>query len=261
MSYLIDMRKATVYRGNTKVLDQLSLTLPRERSIVILGPNGAGKTTLLKLLMRELYPVKQSDSWIKILGQETWNVWELRRSLGFVSQDLQNRYVGYVTGIEVVLSGFYSSVGVWYHQSYATEAKESSERLMEELQIQHLRDKQFSRMSTGEQRRFLLARALVSNPATLVLDEPTSGLDLTATFQYLSIIRKLMSAGKQIVLVTHFIHEIPPEVSFVVLMKEGRVVASGEKSEMMTSEQLGELYGTELRLICENGYYQAVPDD
>lgn len=261
MSYLIDMRKATVYRGNTKVLDQLSLTLPRERNIVILGPNGAGKTTLLKLLMRELYPVKQSDSWIKILGQETWNVWELRRSLGFVSQDLQNRYVGYVTGIEVVLSGFYSSVGVWDHQSYATEAKESSERLMEELQIQHLRDKQFSRMSTGEQRRFLLARALVSNPATLVLDEPTSGLDLTATFQYLSIIRKLMSAGKQIVLVTHFIHEIPPEVSFVVLMKEGRVVASGEKSKMMTSEQLGELYGTELRLICENGYYQAVPDD
>ena len=261
MSYLIDMRKATVYRGNTKVLDQLSLTLPRERNIVILGPNGAGKTTLLKLLMRELYPVKQSDSWIKILGQETWNVWELRRSLGFVSQDLQNRYVGYVTGIEVVLSGFYSSVGVWDHQGYATEAKESSERLMEELQIQHLQDKQFSRMSTGEQRRFLLARALVSDPATLVLDEPTSGLDLTATFQYLSIIRKLMSAGKQIVLVTHFIHEIPPEVSFVVLMKKGRVVASGEKSEMMTSEQLGELYGTELRLICENGYYQAVPDD
>ena len=261
MSYLIDMRKATVYRGNTKILDQLSLTLPRGRNIVILGPNGAGKTTLLKLLMRELYPVKQSDSWIKILGQETWNVWELRRSLGFVSQDLQNRYVGYVTGIEVVLSGFYSSVGVWDHQSYETKAKESSERLMEELQIQHLQDKQFSRMSTGEQRRFLLARALVSDPATLVLDEPTSGLDLTATFQYLSIIRKLMNAGKQIVLVTHFIHEIPPEVSFVVLMKKGRVVASGEKSEMMTSEQLGELYGTELRLICENGYYQAVPDD
>lgn len=261
MDYLIDMRNATVYRGNTKVLDQLSLTLPRERNIVILGPNGAGKTTLLKLLMRELYPVKQSDSWIKILGQETWNVWELRRSLGFVSQDLQNRYFGYVPGIEVVLSGFYSSVGVWDHQSYATEAKENSEHLMEELQIQHLRDKQFSRMSTGEQRRFLLARALVSDPATLVLDEPTSGLDLTATFQYLSIIRKLMSTGKQIVLVTHFIHEIPPEISFVVLMKEGRVVASGEKSEMMTSEQLGELYGTELRLVCENGYYQAVPND
>ena len=261
MNDLIDMRNATVYRGNTKVLDQLSLTLPRGRNIVILGPNGAGKTTLLKLLMRELYPVKQSDSWIKILGQETWNVWELRRSLGFVSQDLQNRYFGYVTGIEVVLSGFYSSVGVWDHQNYATEAEESSEHLMGELQIQHLRDKQFSRMSTGEQRRFLLARALVSDPATLVLDEPTSGLDLTATFQYLSIIRNLMNAGKQIVLVTHFIHEIPPEVSFVVLMKEGRVVASGEKSEMMTSEQLGELYGTELRLVCENGYYQAVPDD
>ena len=71
MNDLIDMRNATVYRGNTKVLDQLSLTLPRGRNIVILGPNGAGKTTLLKLLMRELYPVKQSVSWTKILGQET----------------------------------------------------------------------------------------------------------------------------------------------------------------------------------------------
>ena len=261
MNYLIEMQDITVYRGNTKVLDQFSLALPLNKNIVILGPNGAGKTTLLKVLMRELYPVKESKSQLKILGKETWNVWELRSSLGFISQELQNQYLGYVKGIEVVLSGYHSSIGVWEHQQYEPEAATEALQTMEMLEIEHLRDKEYWKMSTGEQRRFLLARALVSKPKTLILDEPTSGLDLNATFQYLRTVRDLMQNGKQIVLVTHHIHEIPPEVSHVVLLKDGCVSASGEKNKIMSSALLGELYDSPLRLVQANGYYQVVPDE
>ena len=132
---------------------------------------------------------------------------------------------------------------------------------MADLQIESLQENLFSHMSTGEQRRFLLARSLVSEPATLVLDEPTSGLDLTATFLYLRLMRKLMRDGKQIVLVTHHIHEIPPEVDYIVLIKNGKIVNSGDKSDLFTNEQLSDLYGTKMKVISDNGYYQVIPDE
>lgn len=253
------MHNVTVYRGSSKILSEFSLQLPRDRSIAILGPNGAGKSTLLKVLMRELYPVRNEDSWVRILGQDTWNVWELRRNLGFISQDLQNRYLGYVKGIEVVMSGFHSSVGLYDHQQIESSWTELATRIMKNLGINHLRADEYSRMSTGEQRRFLLARALVSDPGTLVLDEPTSGLDLNATFQYLRIIRCLIADGKQLVLVTHHIHEIPPEVSLVVLVKHGRIVGFGEKQELLTDDKLSDLYETSMNVVSQNGYYQVLP--
>ncbi len=261
MAFLIDMKNTTVYRGQQKVLDRFTLQLPMQRSIAILGPNGAGKSTLLKVLMRELYPVREKDSWVKILGNQTWNVWELRRNLGFISQDLQNRYFGYVNGLSVVLSGFHSSVGIYDHQEFDTKSVDLANRIMAELGITELSHKPYSLMSTGEQRRFLLARALVSEPSTLVLDEPTSGLDINATFHYLRVIRNLITHGKQIVLVTHHIHEIPPEVDFIVLLKEGSIVSNGDKQQLFTDEILSELYDTPVKVLSANGYYQVIPDE
>jgi iron complex transport system ATP-binding protein len=130
---------------------------------------------------------------------------------------------------------------------------------MGELGVGHLRERPFARMSTGEQRRFLLGRALVHDPEVLVLDEPTSGLDLQASFQYLRRIRELIAAGKTIILVTHHIHEIPPEISRVVMIKGGEVVADGDKCELLTREQVGSLFDTDLEIAQANGYYQAMP--
>ncbi len=261
MTSLIDLNNTTVYRGSQKVLDRFSLQLPLQRSIAILGPNGAGKSTLLKVLMRELYPVRTDDSWVRILGKEKWNVWELRRNLGFISQDLQNRYLGFVNGLSVVLSGFHSSVGVYDHQDFDPYSIETARRIMNELDISELGDKPYSLMSTGEQRRFLLARALVNEPSTLVLDEPTSGLDINATFHYLRTVRRLIAQGKQIVLVTHHIHEIPPEVDFIVLLKKGNIIATGEKKWIFTDDNLSHLYDTPVKVASVKGYFQVFPDE
>jgi len=203
--------------------------------------------------------VATDDSYIRVFGRDRWNVWELRAHLGIVSHDLQREYAGYATGINVILSGFYSSVDVWAHQRFDAAQQARAERILHLLGIEALKDKLYATMSTGEQRRFLLGRALVNNPDTLILDEPTSGLDLKACFQYLATIRDLMHRGKTVILVTHHIHEIPPEITHVILLDHGRVVASGEKSRLLTAENLSGLFDTQIELVQANGFYQAVP--
>src|SRR3989475_7037570 len=161
--------------------------------------------------------------------------------------------------MNVILSGYYASIDTAAHQHFSAEDTERVNRIMHTLGVAELKDRMFSEMSTGEQRRFLLGRALINDPDTLVLDEPTSGLDLKACFQYLDIVRGLMRAGKTIILVTHHIHEIPPEVSRVVLLKDGEVIADGEKPTILTSKNLSSLFATPIELVQANGFYQAMP--
>ena len=256
---IIDFQNVTVFQGRNKVLDDFSLTIDESQSTVILGPNGSGKTTLLKLLNRELYIVEEKNSSLKIFEKDRWNVDELRSNLGVVSQHLQYGYSRSAIGLYVVLSGFYSSDGIWQHQEFDKGKLDRAKEVMDLLSITHLKDREFSTMSTGEQRKFLLARSLVNDPAVLVFDEPTSGLDMSTCFQYLEIIRELISMGKKVILVTHHIHEIPPEVTRVILLKEGRVIEDGEKDQILTNTNLTNLFDWPIRVIKENGYFQAIP--
>jgi len=256
---IIELQNITVFQESNKVFDDLSLTIDESQSTVILGPNGSGKTTLLKLLNRELYIVENEVSSIKIFDKERWNVQELRSNLGVVSPHLQNNYSSNALGFYVVLSGFYSSDGIWKHQNFDDQKLDRAKEVMELLSISSLKDRKFSSMSTGEQRKFLLARSLVNDPAVLVFDEPTSGLDISTCFQYLEIMRELMSMGKKVVLVTHHVHEIPPEISRVILLKGGKVIMDGNKDEILTNTNLTNLFDWPIKLIKENGYYQALP--
>jgi iron complex transport system ATP-binding protein len=259
MQNIIEIKNVTAYQGRSRALSNVSLEIPSGCHTVILGPNGAGKSTLLKLLSREIYPIQRDGSYVRVFGRDRWDVWELRAHFGIVSHDLQQEYVGHVRGMQVILSGYYSSIGTWDHQQFSAEFQARAMHIMETLHVAELRDRAFAAMSTGEQRRFLLGRALVNDPDTLILDEPTSGLDLKASFQYLDIIRALMQAGKTIILVTHHIHEIPPEMSRVVLLKEGEVMADGEKSTILTNDTLSQLFETPIALVHANGFYQAMP--
>src|SRR5262245_17109883 len=259
MQKIIEIKNVTAYRGQTRVFNGLSLEIARGCNTAILGPNGAGKSTLLQLLSRDIYPVQREGSYVRVFGRERWNVWELRAHFGIVSHDLQQQYMGNVRGLNIILSGYYSSIDTAWHHQFSVEDKERADHVMKTLGVAELRDRTFAEMSTGEQRRFLLGRALINAPDTLVLDEPTSGLDLKACFQYLDIIRGLIRDGKTVILVTHHIHEIPPEVSRVVLLKDGAVVADGEKREILSAENLTALFETPIELVRGNGFYQAIP--
>jgi iron complex transport system ATP-binding protein len=258
---LIEIRNATVFRGDTRVFDRLTLTIDQHEPTAVLGPNGSGKTTLLKLINRELYPARNDDAWVKILGRENWNVWDLRSHIGIVSHDLHARYRSTTTGLDVVLSGYLSSVGI--HGTLARRISmaqtDKAAEIMHELGIGALAATPLSRMSTGQQRRCLLGRALVHDPDTLILDEPTAGLDLAASFDYLARIRLLAAGGKNIVLVTHLLNEIPPDIRRVILLREGTVVTDGPKAEVLTADKLRRTYGTDVRVTQVDGYYLAYP--
>lgn len=253
---LIEIRNATIWRGETRVFASLSLTVGRGEHIAILGPNGSGKSTLLMAINRELYPVAASGTVFRILGRDRWNVWELRRHIGIVSHDLQVRYAPGATALDVVASGYHSSIG-----TRCVDEKERDHALsvMRDLGIEPLRDVPFRRMSTGQQRRCLLGRSLVHEPDTLILDEPTAGLDPAAGFDYLQRIRGLAAAGRSLVLVTHHVNEIPPEVDRIVLLRDGAVIGDGEKRAMLTSDRLSRAFGVSLRVHELEGYFVAVP--
>ncbi|MDF2458056.1 MAG: abcX [Nitrospira sp.] len=256
---ILDIKHATIYRGDTCVFEDLSFVLEEDQHTAVLGPNGAGKSTILKMLAGEVHAVPNDATSIRLFGEEQWNVWDVRRRLGMVSHDLQHQYMEQVTGLKVVLSGYYASIGIYGHQeiSYAHLARAHS--VMEDLGIGFLTDRRYAAMSAGEQRRCLLARALVHGPSVLVLDEPTSGLDLTATFHYLDLVRGYMRKGKTVLLVTHHIHEIPPEIRRVVLIKKGKVLQDGEKKAVLSEKHLSDLFDCPVALACANGWYQALP--
>jgi len=258
-SPLIEIERATVYRGDTCVFTDFSLSLQEGEHVAILGPNGAGKSTFLKLLAGEVHPLPYDETHIRLFGEEQWNVWDVRKRMGLVSHDLQHQYMEQVTGLKVMLSGYYASIGTYGNQDFTYAQISRAHAVMEELGIGYLTDRRFADMSTGEQRRCLLGRALVHEPTVLVLDEPTSGLDLMATFHYLDLVRAHMKKGKTVVLVTHHIHEIPPEVERVLLIKEGRVLQDGDKARVLTEANLSLLFGCSVVLAQANGWYQALP--
>ena len=260
---LVEIRSATIWRGTTCVFERLDLTIEQHERVAIVGPNGSGKTTLLKAINRELYPVARPDSVFRILGRDTWNVWELRKHIGVVSQDLQQRYTQSTTALEVVVSGFHSSIGV--HGTLADRVDKqqiaAARATLDELGIGSLAGTALRSMSTGQQRRCILARALVHKPQTLILDEPTAGLDFAASFDYLARIQRLSDAGRNILVVTHHLNEIPPGIDRVVLLQNGTIAADGLKNEVLTEEILSEVYAVPIRVTEINGYYLAYPGE
>lgn len=257
---LIDIRGATVYRQNKRVFDDLSLTIDQGERTVLLGPNGSGKTTLLQLLTRKLYPVVRPGSRVRILGSERLSIWDLYRVIGFVSHELQHEFLRDLCAREAVLSGFTASVGLRGLRFRATgDQARAADALMARFGVADLAERRFDRLSTGQQRRVLLARSLVHDPDALILDEPAAGLDLGATFAFIGLLREQLRAGRTVVYATHHVGEIPPEIERVVIMRDCRVLCDGPKREVLTQARLSELYDTPVRLLERDGFYATLP--
>lgn len=256
---ILDIQHATVYRGETRVFSDFSFRLNAGEHAAILGPNGAGKSTLLKLLSGEVHPLALEETRTRLFGEERWSVWDVRKKLGIVSYDLQRDYLICAEGRNVVLSGFYASNDTYDHQTFTRDQVSRADAVMRELGIESFATRVFGHLSTGEQRRFLLGRALVHDPPVLVLDEPTSGLDLKSCFQYLDLVRTQIHKGKTVVLVTHHLHEIPPEIDRVIFLKGGKILADGPKLNLLTDDRISTLFDRPIVLAQANGWYQALP--
>jgi len=254
-SPLLELNNIRVMRGQTPALDDFSLRIGADEHVAILGPNGCGKSTLIKTITRECYPVVRENSAMTILGEESWDVFSLRARLGIVSNDLMASVTGDANGRDVVLSGFFSSIRVFSNHTVDPQHRQLADAALQQLGISHLADRPVCEMSSGEARRVLIARALVHNPRALLFDEPCNSLDLAAQHTVRQAMRTLANSGIGIILVTHELADIVPEIQRVVLMSRGRIVADGPKEEMLQVERLSQLFGVRVDLARRDGYY------
>ena len=252
---LLALNRVTVMRGERAALENVSLNIAAGEHVCILGPNGCGKSTLIKTITRDCYPLAREGSSMSILGKERWNIFELRSLLGIVSPDLLASCTTDATGRDVVLSSFFSSTRIFPHHEPTPEFLERTNAALMRLGIEHLADRQVAHMSSGEAKRTLIARALVHDPQALLFDEPSNALDIGAQVQLRETMRQLAQGGLGILLVTHHVSEIIPEIERVVLLREGRIIADGPKEEILRAAELTKLFGVPVQLSRHDGYF------
>ena len=260
---VLEMHEASLVREGKRVLHQLNLRVAQSEHTAILGPNGSGKSSLLHLITRQHYPLQgqHGQPAVTIFGRERWNVFELRSLLGIVSADLHQAFTAgtsRIKGFEAVLSGFFASRGlVANHHEVTPGMRERAVASLTLVEALHLAGKPMAEMSTGEARRILIARSLAPDPRALILDEPTAGLDLLAKRHFLQTVRRIAGQGKTVILVTHQIEEIIPEIERVVLLQDGRIFCDGPKREVLTTAKLSALFGERIEVRRKADYYAA----
>jgi iron complex transport system ATP-binding protein len=257
---VLEMKNVTVIQGdgNKKLLNSVSLEISAGENVAILGPNGAGKTSLIRTITREYYPIARRNTVLRIQGEDHWNLFELRNLLGIVSGSLQSACVREMPGIEMILSGFFGGIGLHQGQRVTARMRHKAGEVLRFLEISHLKDRPVSVMSSGEARRFLIGRAIIHDPQTLLLDEPTNGLDLRATHHFKKVMRKIVHAGASVILVTQNLQDIVPEISRVVLMKDGKIAMDGPKNEVLTRANIRKLFNVPVEIQQKDGYYYAL---
>jgi len=242
---LILFENVTVVRNGRMALDCVNLSIPIGENVAILGPNGSGKSTLVKAIAQDLRPYAGKGR-VQIAGRDRWNLFDLRKTLGVVSNELQVTCAKEVSALDMVVSGFFGSYGVLEPYDVTEEMRDKASEVLCFLNAHHLSDRRMNELSSGEGRRVLIARALVNEPSALLLDEPTTSLDIRAADSLIATLRKIARHGTNLVLVTHHVEEIVPEIRRVILLKEGLVMLDGPTEQVITSQNLSDLYDTRI---------------
>jgi iron complex transport system ATP-binding protein len=253
---LLELTGAVVMRDGRAILTVDRFRIAEGERLVVLGPNGAGKSTLIKLLTKEVLPLWADPPPVRFLGEPRYELREARKLLGVVSSSAQDEADVVLSAREVVLGGFFGALGVPRHVEVTPEQEAAALGALGELEVAHLAERTMTTLSTGEARRVLFARALVHDPTVLVLDEPCAGLDPHAAYHVRRALRTLACGGRSLVLVTHHVEDIVPEIDRAVLVKDGRIAADGAKTDLMTAETLGGLFDIPVRIEERAGEYR-----
>ena len=250
--WLVRIRNADVFLSDKKVLDSIDWIMHRDEHWAVVGSNGAGKTSFMRLIFGELIPVDGGE--VRWFGHEEHGpLAAARKRIGFVSAKYQETYSPATRGRDVVVSGFFSSIGLYRQAS--REQKQDADQWMDFLGIHHLSDEPIGHLSYGEARRLLLARALVNHPDLLILDEPCSGLDIPTREIFLEALEKLTKTRTRLIYVTHHIDEVLPLITHVLFLKEGHVFLQGKKNDILTGSNLSGAFDCTIRVKKNTGRY------
>ena len=258
---VIDLQHVNVMRGAVRVLHDINLHIAAGESLAILGPNGCGKSTLLKTLTCELYPLAEPQMRVSLFGRPRWDVTELRRRMGMVSSDPPPRDAQGVPCLEIVLSGFFSAARLWPHLNVTDDMRTLAWRAMADAGVQRLADRPLQTLSSGQQKRVMIARALAASGngdrRMLLLDEPSNTLDLAAQRELRITLQRLAEQGTGVILITHHVEDLVPAMGRVLLMQDGQIIADGATQHLVTQERLSALFETPLTVSQQGGHYIA----
>jgi iron complex transport system ATP-binding protein len=249
----LGLQQVNVARGDRVVLHDINLTIRAGEHVAILGPNGCGKSTLILTMTCQIYPIVTPGMKVRIFGRERWDLTQLRKHFGVVGAglmgaELPGERTAVTTGLDAVIAGFFSASTLWPNLHVTGEMRDRAAEALERIEATHLASQLVGEMSAGEKRRILIARALVHRPRQLLLDEPSNALDLAAQRELRETLRRLASEGTGVVLVTHYLGDILPEIERVILMSAGRIVGDGPRQELLTAPRLSELFSTPVRI-------------
>src|ERR1700722_14270746 len=249
----LEMRTVNVARGDRVVLHDVNLSIRAGEHVAILGPNGCGKSTLILAMPCQLYPIVQPGMLVRIFGRQRWDLTEMRRHFGVVSAgpmgtELPGERTAATSGLDAVIAGFFSASTLWPNLHVTEEMRARAREALERIDATRLANQLVGEMSAGEKRRILIARALVHRPHQLLLDEPSNALDLAAQRELRETMRGLAREGTGLVMVTHHLGDLLPEIARIILMRDGRIVADGPRDELLTEPRLSELFRAPVRI-------------
>jgi iron complex transport system ATP-binding protein len=251
---MLEVSRLSIQREGTRILDDAHWRVEPGQHWAILGANGSGKTSLLSALTGYFMP---TDGEISVLGRKfgetDWR--ELRRHIGLVSSSIRQLMADTEPALESVVSGKYAMIDYWGHISRADRAR--GLRLLRQVECGYLAKRPWLFLSQGERQRVLIGRALMAKPRLLILDEPCAGLDPAAREHFLQFLERLgrQSNAPTLVLVTHHVEEIMPVITHALILKSGRVLASGKKSSTLTTRHLSAAFGASVQLRKKGGRY------
>lgn len=252
---LFSMRDARVVRAGRTILHVDHFDLAEGEHVALLGPNGAGKSTFIQLLTREIFPLYRPEAPIRFRGQARPQLSEIKQALGIVSSTMHDQVRVHLPVIDIVCGGIFGSLGLPNHVQATDDQRRQALDALDRLGIADLADRDVMTLSTGQVRRALVARELMSDPKILIFDEPCTGLDPEGMFHVRNTMRLLADEGRSVVLVTHYPEDIIPAIQRVLLVQDAQVVADGPKEEILTSTALSELFGVPLDVEERGGWY------
>jgi len=257
MASVLELTDVSVVRDGNTILDSVSWAVDSEERWVVLGPNGAGKTTLLSIASASAYPTSGTARVLEdTLGKV--DVFELRPRIGFASTALARKVPASETVLDVVLTAAYSVTGRW-NEEYEDIDTRRARRVLGEWKLDHLEQRRFGSLSDGEQKRVQIARAVMTDPELLLLDEPAASLDLGAREELLQLLGGYASSAfaPGIVMVTHHVEEIPRAFTHALLLKNGRIQASGPLGDVITDANLSATFDMGITVERHDGRFTA----
>ena len=251
--FWFDAKNINCFKNGCRVIKDLNLKISYSENVILIGPNGSGKSSFIEIINRNIYPVVADESKLKIFDKELINLWELRKKISTVNNDIKNRINPNLQVFDLILSGLYGRY--CYIQNKSEKDISKVEKIMKNMNISNLSNKKFSYLSDGEKQISIIARALIKTPDILILDEPIANLDYKSKYFVIDKIDELSKLDTKILCVTHNISMITKIYDRVIMLKGGEIIADGNQNKVINSKNLNKLYGIDIEIIKNNGLW------